>query len=209
MNSSNTKIVKSGSTFQISLKGNMSTGYRWCLARLPESLCLVGEELYSDPHPPQVVGVGDTQVFYFKAMKSTLAPESLSFIRMRVWNDDIIEEQVWQVTVSQNENEVSYQVVNNYVVGHEVKAGKHYFIFDKFDQFQKVFYPAAVMGSQRWLTVEDFAHHVVIAVIEPENNAVSDYEFKQTPHISTTLWLLIMSAKRTLHPKPLSASVRF
>ncbi|WP_281630381.1 protease inhibitor I42 family protein [Vibrio sp. St2] len=185
------KHIKKGSTFQIELKGNASTGMNWCLKTLPSSLMLVGTEVYPDPHPRHVVGYGNTQAFTFKAIATTTQPQLLEFVLMRVWETEAVETQQFEVTVSEHDHEVSYQVINNYFSGNTLPADEQrYFVFDDLKAFQSVFHPAATMGPQTWLTEKDFKQHLVVAVVEPEAQAITEYAFNTPPYIENDTLVL-------------------
>lgn len=185
MNNNYTKTVVKGNTFEISLKGNRTTGYCWCLASLPSNLYLIGEEDIPDPHNPNSVGYGDTQVFYFKAMESSNEPVSLEFAFMRVWMNTVEVTQQWQITtVSPTEQGITYQTVNNYFVSGDCDPkSRYYYVCDTLEQFLTVFHPAATMGPHHWLDKSAFKNNVVIAVIEPVSNNEMEYSFNQTPTV--------------------------
>ncbi|AIW22759.1 protease inhibitor I42 family protein [Vibrio coralliilyticus] len=184
MNAPQEKHVKQGSTFQIELKGNVSTGMSWCLKTLPASLILVAQERHPDPHPPHVVGYGDTEIFTFKAMETTETPQLLDFVLMRVWDMEVFETQQIAVSVTAHDHEVSYQVIGHYFSGHSLPTDEQrYFVFEDLSHFQSVFHPAATQGPQTWLTAKDFERHIVLAVVEPEEQALTNYTLNTPPYI--------------------------
>ncbi|MBU2898811.1 protease inhibitor I42 family protein [Vibrio hepatarius] len=203
MNSLQKKHVQKGSIFKIELKGNQSTGYRWCLKTLPKSLILVGEDQHADLHLPHMVGYGDTQVFFLKAVENTQVEEVLEFVNMRIRNEDLKDMKVmsYSITVSECDTDVPYQVVNNYFYsGHIPKNEQKYYVFSSLEEFQQVFSPAATMGRQVWLTKQDFKKNIVLAVVEPQKDATTEYRLDAKPFIKNDMLVIDYHTEDTKTP---------
>ena len=83
MDASTKRHVKAGDTFNIQLRSNPTTGYRWQLVEPFDKTRLekVSNHYQADANPNRMVGVGGTETWTFKALKSGHAEIQLHYIR--------------------------------------------------------------------------------------------------------------------------------
>lgn len=82
-NTANKQHFKVGDTFSIQLRSNPTTGYRWQLVEPFDKTRLekVGNHYQADANPNRMVGVGGTEIWTFKALKSGQAQIQLHYVR--------------------------------------------------------------------------------------------------------------------------------
>ena len=83
IDTSTKRHVKAGDTFNIQLRSNPTTGYRWQLVEPFDKTRLekVSNHYQADANPNRMVGVGGTETWTFKALKSGHAEIQLRYIR--------------------------------------------------------------------------------------------------------------------------------
>jgi inhibitor of cysteine peptidase len=88
-----------GQTLEISLAGNITTGYSWQIDRIGgKAVESLGEPSYvTDPHAPGIAGVGGTFTFRLKA--GTTGTATLRLIYVRPWETDQPPEDTFEVTI--------------------------------------------------------------------------------------------------------------
>ncbi|MBS1174392.1 MAG: putative chagasin family peptidase inhibitor [Burkholderiaceae bacterium] len=79
----NKQHLKVGDTFSIQLRSNPTTGYRWQLVEPFDKTLLdkVSNHYQADANPNHMVGVGGTETWTFKALKSGHTEIQLHYIR--------------------------------------------------------------------------------------------------------------------------------
>lgn len=104
--------AQKGSTINLEIPGNPTTGYGWFLSNAnnlntdviqPLNLDEYNSADYvSDPAPPGVVGTGGTYTFKFKLKQKTPqnSPVILTFINKRPWEEKIIRKVETSVIIS-------------------------------------------------------------------------------------------------------------
>lgn len=168
-----------GEVFKIELSANETTGYVWALAQLPSNLYLLNE-VYS---PESGIGIGGRKTFFFKAIEENINDEPLTFLEMAPWGSIIVNEQSWKIEV---DHTIKYEVVTNYYAD-DVEEGKQFLVIDNLRKFSTCFYPAAIIGPHKWLTLEDFREHIVVAMIEPAEYQTSKYTIEKLESSGDTL----------------------
>lgn len=91
--------VRNGEVFEISLRANHSTGFRWVLgmSSVSQEILVVDCNYIMDDAPEGMTGVGGTETWRFKARKSGVT--ELNFYYMRPWENDFSDSRVFKVTV--------------------------------------------------------------------------------------------------------------
>lgn len=168
-----------GEVFKIELSANETTGYVWALAKLPPNLYLLNE-VYS---PESGIGIGGTKTFYFKAIEENMNAQPIKFLEMAPWGSIIVNEQSWKIEVDRS---IKYEVVTNYYAD-DVEEGKQYLVIDNLRKFSTSFYPAAVIGPHKWLTLEDFTENIVVAMVEPAEYQTTKYTIEKLVSVGDTL----------------------
>lgn len=78
-----TRTMKVGTSFDLRLKANATTGYSWALEKLPGTIVASrGEPEYIQyTHPEGMVGVGGTAVFHFMVQSAGKTTIKLNYAR--------------------------------------------------------------------------------------------------------------------------------
>jgi predicted secreted protein len=92
------KKVTLGKKFQISLKANPTTGYKWTASYDKKFLKLVGETYTRDLSGPKPrVGVGGTTTFSFLPVKT--GETSINFRYKRPWEKEVAEKKSFIINI--------------------------------------------------------------------------------------------------------------
>lgn len=92
------KEVTLGKTFQISLKANPTTGYKWAASYDKKFLKLTGETYKRDTSRPKThVGVGGTTTFSFLPVKT--GETSINFRYKRSWKREVAEKKNFLIVI--------------------------------------------------------------------------------------------------------------
>ena len=83
-----TVALAAGTSFDIALKGNATTGFQWQVGKIEgDAVQQIGKDDYiPDKHPAGMTGVGGKAVFHFKAMKA--AKTKIRLVYVRPWEKD-------------------------------------------------------------------------------------------------------------------------
>ncbi|BBB49467.1 protease inhibitor I42 family protein [Pelolinea submarina] len=88
--------VKTGETFIVSLKGNITTGYNWSIAELDDQyLQQQGEAGYESDS--DLIGAGGTATYTFKALKA--GQTTLKLVYNRPFEPDNPPEKTFEISV--------------------------------------------------------------------------------------------------------------
>jgi inhibitor of cysteine peptidase len=97
----NKKTIKlaAGTSFDIALKGNASTGFQWQLAKIKgDAIRQTAKGDYVlDKHPERMVGFGGTFVFHFNVAKAEKTKIRLAYVRP--WEKDKEPEKTFEVLI--------------------------------------------------------------------------------------------------------------
>jgi inhibitor of cysteine peptidase len=98
-NNGKTVSIAAGKTFDVSLKGNPTTGYQWQIKKIEgDAIQQAGNDDYApDSNPRGMVGSGGTFVFHFKVTKS--AKTAIRLVYVRPWEKDTPPIQSFEVTI--------------------------------------------------------------------------------------------------------------
>lgn len=92
------KNVTLGKKFQISLKANPTTGYKWTASYDKKFLKLVGETYNRDLSGPKPrVGVGGTTIFSFLPVNT--GETSINFRYKRPWKKEVAEKKTFIINI--------------------------------------------------------------------------------------------------------------
>jgi predicted secreted protein len=92
------KNVTLGKPFQISLKANPTTGYKWTASYDKKFLKLTGETYKRDASMPKThVGVGGTATFSFLPVKT--GETSINFRYKRPWKREVAEKKTFVINI--------------------------------------------------------------------------------------------------------------
>ena len=80
-------VMTIGQMLTVTLPGNITTGFNWYLAQLPDFLERIGEEEYV-PAQSQMVGAGGISIWKFEAVAS--GTDTLCFVYKRPWETDVL-----------------------------------------------------------------------------------------------------------------------
>jgi predicted secreted protein len=88
-----------GTSFDVALKGNATTGYQWQLDKIEGGgVRQAGKIDYvPDKHPERMVGFGGTFIFHFDVVKATKTKIRLVYVRP--WEKDKPPEKTFEVTI--------------------------------------------------------------------------------------------------------------
>ena len=94
-----TVAVAVGTTFDVVLKGNASTGFQWQVKNIDgDAVEQVGKPDYVlDPNPKRMAGVGGRFVLHFKATKA--AKTKIRLVYVRPWEKNTPAAQTFEVVV--------------------------------------------------------------------------------------------------------------
>ncbi|MGO9119613.1 MAG: protease inhibitor I42 family protein [Desulfomonilaceae bacterium] len=92
------KEVTLGKTFQISLKANPTTGYKWAASYDKKFLKLTGETYKRDVSGPKTrLGAGGTTTFSFLPVKT--GETSINFRYGRPWEKEVAEKKTFTINI--------------------------------------------------------------------------------------------------------------
>ncbi len=92
------KTVTLGKTFQIPLKANPTTGYKWTVSYDRKFLKLVGETYKRDNSGPKPrVGAGGTTTFSFRPNK--IGETSIDFHYKRPWEKEVADKKTFVINI--------------------------------------------------------------------------------------------------------------
>jgi predicted secreted protein len=88
-----------GSSFDVALKGNATTGFQWQLGKIEGGgVRQMGKVDYvPDKHPERMVGFGGTFIFHFDVVK--VAKTKLRLVYVRPWEKDKSPEKTFEVAI--------------------------------------------------------------------------------------------------------------
>ncbi|MCW8345411.1 protease inhibitor I42 family protein [Vibrio sp. ZSDZ65] len=95
-------VKQVGEVVEVTLHGNITTGYDWYLKSKPDALWLSSAVYTTDLHAPGIVGAPGKRTFTFLA-KEACTNEYLEFAYMRPWEKAPVQTTRYEVTVSQGE----------------------------------------------------------------------------------------------------------
>ena len=92
------ETVTFGKTFQISLKANPTTGYKWAVSYDKKFLKLVGENYKGDASEQKPrMGAGGTTTFSFLPIKT--GETSIDFRYKRPWQREVVEKKTFIINI--------------------------------------------------------------------------------------------------------------
>ncbi len=92
-------VTNSGTTFQIALKSNPTTGYGWRLGNKPAGKLVKLEEHHFIAPQTKLVGAGGQEIWTFKALKPGKTKFSLEYARPWEKNIKPIETRAYEVVI--------------------------------------------------------------------------------------------------------------
>ncbi|MBB6049928.1 protease inhibitor I42 family protein [Armatimonas rosea] len=89
--------LRLGETFTIQLAANPTTGYSWYLLTGPAPWTPVSRKYVTDPHKPNLTGVGGKETFTFKA--ESVGGGFLRLLYLRGFEEKINTDKAFQVRI--------------------------------------------------------------------------------------------------------------
>jgi predicted secreted protein len=93
-----TVALLAGTSFDVALKGNATTGFQWQVGKIGGGVRQTGNVDYvPDKHPERMVGFGGTFIFHFDVVKA--AKTKIRLVYVRPWEKDKSPEKTFEVVI--------------------------------------------------------------------------------------------------------------